>query len=532
MKRLVYLLLALTLLVSLALTACGQSTTTPATTQPSASPTTLAPTATQASTEKPQYGGTLRSIHTLKLANLGYTPDSAEPLDGWVAQTAVETLLRNMPDGSVGPFLATSFDRAPDYKSVTFHLRKGVKFHDGTDFNAQAVKYNFELYNKGLLDSLRAIESMDIIDDYTIKVNFSKIEVGQLLPFAGRPGQIESPTALQKNPKEWFLTHVVGTGPFKWESYSRDISLKFAKNPDYYIQGKPYLDMIDFMFVADNTTATMVLKADQGDVLTYPQQKDLADLKASGFILNATAGPIFTLLMDAKDPSSPFSNLKVRQAVSYAIDNEAIAKGLGFGYWKPTNQFAPPDSWAYDPTVKGYPYNPDKAKQLLTEAGYPNGFKTTIYAGGQQDYNDLTQRYLKVIGIEADIQIGTMANVAERRQKGWTNGIVITPIGGPPQNKEAKLGNTIFSSKSGSYPNLFHNQEIDDLIASGNTELDFDKRFGIIKKLGKALIDDYCIARPLYQNVGLRVDNTRVKNWDFILDGKGTWAPEDAWIKK
>jgi len=128
------------------------------------------------------------------VVNVGYVPDSAEPYDTWIAESALETLIKVNPDGSYGPRLATEYKVAPDYMSVTFTLRKGVKFHDGTDFNAQAVKYNIELYNKGKLDSLRYVSSVDVIDDYTVKVNFSKLQAGFLLPFATRPGQMTSPT--------------------------------------------------------------------------------------------------------------------------------------------------------------------------------------------------------------------------------------------------------------------------------------------------------------------------------------------------
>jgi peptide/nickel transport system substrate-binding protein len=536
MKRPIYLLLAL-MMVGMLLTACAQQATpttpTPSAPAPSA-PAELTPgtppTDITGTGEQPQYGGTLRSIHQLMLANLGYVPDQSEPLDGWIAQTAVETLLRFNPDGSLAPFLATDWTVSPDMKTVIFHLRKGVKFHDGTDFNAEAVKYNIDLYNQGLKDDFRSIESMDVIDDYTLQVNFSQVQVGELLPFAGRPGQIQSPTALKEHPKEWFLTHVVGTGPFKEDSYTRDISLKFTKFDDYWQKGKPYLDAIEFMFIADMTTATMALKAGEGDTLTYPSQKDLADLQAAGFNIRPTGGPIFTILIDGGNPNSPYYDIRVRQAIAHAIDLKGICDALGFGWWEPENQWSWPTHWSYDKAVKGYNYDPAKAKQLLSDAGYPNGFKTTIFGG--KDYPELVQKYLSDVGIEATLDPGTMANVAERRQKGWNNGITITPVGGVPLYQDSKIGLALFSSTSGSYPNIFHNQEIDDLIDQANTELDFAKRHALNDKLNEVLVDKYCANIPGWHNVGVRAESPKVKNWDFIISDRGTWAPEDAWLAK
>jgi peptide/nickel transport system substrate-binding protein len=182
--------------------------------------------------------------------------------------------------------------------------------------------------------------------------------------------------------------------------------------------------------------------------------------------------------------------------------------------------------------VKGYNYDPEKAKQLLSDAGYPAGFKTTIFGGSGQDYPELVQKYLADVGIEAALDPGTMANVAERRQKGWNNGITITPVSGPPRFKDSKIGLAIFSSTSGSYPNIFHNQEIDDLIDQADTELDFAKRHALNDKLNEILVDKYCASIPLWRNLGVRAESPKVHNWDFIIDGKGTWAPEDAWLEK
>jgi peptide/nickel transport system substrate-binding protein len=251
MKRTFYFMLAVVILAGIFVSACAQSANSPAAPATTAQTTTAAPTqttvtaaATTATTATPQLGGTMKLIFFLSVVNLGYIPDYAAPYDTWIAESELQTLLAAKQDGSYGPMLATDYKIAPDYSSVTFTLRQGVKFHDGTDFNAQAVKYNLDLYNKGTSDTLRFISTVDVIDNYTVKVNMSKSQSGFMLNFAGRPGAMESPTALAANPKEYFLTHTVGTGPFQLTANVRDSHVDFGKVTNYYQQGKPYLDGI------------------------------------------------------------------------------------------------------------------------------------------------------------------------------------------------------------------------------------------------------------------------------------------------
>jgi peptide/nickel transport system substrate-binding protein len=539
MKRLVYFLLVMTFVIGIMFTACStQSTTTPAapaTTQTATGAPVTGAQPTQATAKPavtPRSGGILKQIHSLMVVNIGYIPDSSEPYDTWIAEADLEPLLAIQPDGNYGPCLATDWKVAPDYLSVVFTLRKGVKFHDGADFNAQAVKINLDLYNKGKLDNLRFVSSVDVVDDYTVKVNFGKTQSGFLLPFATRPGEMESPKALAEHPKEWFLQNTVGTGPFQIDQYVRDIKIDYKKFPGYWQPGKPYLDGIQWMFIADKTTSLMSYKSGEAQVLVYPSEKDRPDLEKAGVRIEKIAGPIFTCLMDGGNAASPFSKLQVRQAVAYAIDRQGMAQGLGYGYWVPLQQFSYEGKWGYDKDIAGYPYNVAKAKQLLTEAGYPNGFKTSIFGSSTTGYNELLQANLKDIGIMADISLGTMANVAEWRQKGWTNGLSITPAAGPGLYKDSRVGLAIFSSTSGSYPNIFHSQDMDDLITNSDKELNSDKKQEMYKQLNKLMVDTYCVAIPLFLNPGTLAISPDVGAWNFQNAQGAKFTAEEAWLKK
>jgi peptide/nickel transport system substrate-binding protein len=539
MKRTVYFLLAVILLVGVFLSACAQSTT-PAATQlttapPSSTAATSAPPTSKppvATTVTPRSGGTMKLIYNLSVVNIGDIVTTAAPYDTWIAEADLESLLAVKPDGSYGPMLATSWTVAPDFLSVTFTLRKGVKFHDGTDFNAAAVKYNLDAFNKGTQDTLRFVSSVDVIDDYTVRANFSKTQSGFLLPFATRPGEMESPTALAANPKEYFLTHTVGTGPFQMANYVRDSTIDYKKFNGYWQQGKPYLDGISWLTIADKTTGLMSFKAGEAQSFLYPAEKDRTDLVKAGYTILKGSGPAFTLLMDGAHPESPFSNLKVRQAIAYAVDKKSLVDGLGFGWWDVLNQFSFPESYSYNKDIVGYNFNVAKAKQLLTEAGFPNGFKTTIYGSGTTGYNELLQGWLKDIGIDATINLGTLANVMDWQQKGWTNGLQITPAGGPGPYADSRVGLSIFSSTSGSYPQIFHSKDMDDLIAASDKEMDTNKKVEIYKQLGKLMIDTYCVAVPLYRNPGTQAISPDVGYWNFQAPTNEKFAPADAWLKK
>jgi ABC-type transport system substrate-binding protein len=162
------------------------------------------------------------------------------------------------------------------------------------------------------------------------------------------------------------------------------VSIKFKKNENYWQKGKPYLDGIEYSIITNLTTAANVFKNGGANVLTRMNTETYRDIKESGkYVIDTDeklAGAYLGsgIMFDSGNPDSPFANLKVRQAVMHAVDTEAIAKSVLNGLAVPTNQYNTPASPFYNPDVKGYPYDPEKAKQLLAEAGYPNGFKTKL----------------------------------------------------------------------------------------------------------------------------------------------------------
>jgi ABC-type transport system substrate-binding protein len=412
---------------------CSKTTTTPAPTQTTTTKTTQPSATTTVSTPTPKSGGTLKvMIIAGPQTPGGWPPDVFGP-DAQNYQYCIEPLLRGDSKGDVAPWLAESYKIADDLKSITFTLRKGVKFHDGTDFNAKAAKWNLDNHIAAKDSFARYWASVDMIDDYTIRVNFNTWVNTNLTTFADGPGSwMVSPAAFDKNGVDWMRANPVGTGPFKFVSFQRDVSYKVTKNPDYWIKGRPYLDAVELLYVADPLTQKAAMQAGNADMLQIEPSKAASDMMALGLDFKYQIVTIPSFLPDSAHPDSPYAKQSVREAVEYAIDREAIAKAFGYGFWQAPYQIPPPSNVAYNPNFTlARKYNPDKARQLLTDAGYPNGFKTTILVNpALVDRNMVValQTNLSDVGIKADLSYPANMGAFIGGSNSMSNVLVIQPI--------------------------------------------------------------------------------------------------------
>ncbi len=490
-------------------------------------------------TPEKKYGGIIKIIATPGINNLGYPGEPCTPGSILYARPAVEYLLSLKSDGSgevVGE-LAESYEWSPDYKSLTLYLRKGIRFHDGTQFNAEAVKYNLELHKAGSRTDLEPMESIDILDDYTIRLNLSSYNSRFIFGLMSLSGFMVSPTFL-KEKGDGATLFPVGTGPFRFVEYKPDVSLKYEKNPDYWQEDKPYLDGIEFIFIADPVTQLAALKAGEAHVLRQVDIKDIPGLNAQGFNIVMSPGPVNGLAGDSNHPDSPFNNIRVRQAIAHAIDNNDISEAFGYGYWKSVNQWFPSGNPAYNPDIVGYPFNPEIARQLLAEAGYPQGFKTEIYYCQnfliQDDIYIAIQGYLAQVGINAELkptQRGAfMAHIAE----GWQNQLVhMYTVVGLGMDPIFHLYNQM-SSNSLYYDtgSLWIPKDYDTLLFETFAQPDTVKYKAGLMQLGKYMIDDYLIAIPVVASANFLVTTTKCRDFDMHRYGLAEWRPEEAWLSE
>jgi peptide/nickel transport system substrate-binding protein len=401
----VILLASLLVAGMLLLAACGgasKKTAAPATTQATGS------TATSAALT-PKYGGTLRIAALSIGANIGW-PATLQG-GGDLVQSYYETLLRSDAKGNLYPWLASSYKVAADKKSISFTIRKGVKFTDGSDLTAAVVKWNLEQF----VNQEPSWTSIQVVDPNTVQVNFKSWDNSLPASFGDSEPSLYmvSQAAYEKHGQAWITTHPVGTGAFKVASFAMDASMKLLKNPNYWATDAtgsklPYLDEIDYTFTADPATKLMMAKSGEVDMVAaiFPGE-ELLDYKNLGWRANSRYDANEVWVPDSAHANSPWSKLEVREAAECAIDRATIAKEFGYGYLEAPNQIPPRDTTAYQANYDlGRTYDPAKAKQLLAQAGYPKGFKTSIivWPEGNKDIAVAEQQYLAAVGIKADVE--------------------------------------------------------------------------------------------------------------------------------
>jgi peptide/nickel transport system substrate-binding protein len=418
MKKL-FIILALVVLLVTAVAGCAKEATTTPTASPTASPTSTG-TMPAPSTAGPQYGGTLRVIRNYGVTNVGYPPNDGGMEKG---QDVTRRLINWDAKGNVVPDLAESWDEDPVNNTLTWHLRKGVTFVDGTTFNAEAAVWNTQrLIDVKRLTEADKIKSLEVIDDYTYKMNLTQLNSQMVINY----GWVDmySPTAIETNGEEWAKTHPIGVGPFTLADWAPDNFVNLKKYDNYYVQGTPYLDGVNFRVIPDPVSASAMMEAGQADLWFDVPTKFAVDLENKGFKVNwAVTGFFWGLFANTANPDSIWNDKRLREALEYAIDRPGMAKALGYGKFEALTQIAPKDSTGYNPGYDPRPYNPDKAKALLAEAGYPDGLQTTLLCTAtSQDYATAIQANLAAVGIDAKIDLADFARYNSMFMSGFFGG--------------------------------------------------------------------------------------------------------------
>jgi ABC-type transport system substrate-binding protein len=480
----------------------------------------------------------LRIATKIDAVVLGYPPTMFKHLDRVFAQPAIETLVRLDEAGRPQPWLATGWKVDAKAKTVTLTLRKGVKFHDGTDFNAQAVKWNFEQYMSAKRGELANVKSIEVVDDYTVRLHLSAMDNLLIPNLATAAGMMISPTACKKYGKEWAETHPVGTGPFKLVSWQRGVRQVYEKFDGYWQKGKPYLRRVEWVVIADPMVQMAAFQKGEVEAIIDLDPTVAQSLEARrAYRITKTKIPmqVWGLFPDSVHSDSPLSKLKVRQAIWHAIDAKAICSTIGRGYWTPINQIAVPGSWAYNPKVKGYPYNPAKAKQLLTEAGYPRGFKITIYGLSSSPNPDVmaaVQQYLRQVGIQADVD----AMDPGRYDKmvagggGWSNGLTLLSSSVVPN--ELAIAFRLLGSKvhKARLPVVFDPKEFQQLADAAVVAPDEETMKSLVHRMQEVGTDKHAMIIWLYATTGIAAKQPYVQNDGLFEVFYTQWTPADARI--
>jgi ABC-type transport system substrate-binding protein len=551
-KKGLFFILATLLVAILILSACGgektptatttapAKTTAPATTT-AVKTTTTAPAATTTSAPagQPKKGGVLRlSRFTNEGVSLGDPLNHRGMNSWWQSTPCLEPLLRTGATGELTPWLATAWKEDVASKSLTLTIRQGVKFHDGTALTAEAVRWNMQYRMDAKMQAYASFASVQTVDTNTVKITFKSWDSTVIYNLASGPGLIISPENYLNNGAAYAADHPVGTGPFKFVSWQKNNKITYARNPNYWQSGKPYLDGIEWYTIPDMNTKVMSFINGELEVVLTLDLSQVQMAEKAGFkpFLQPVSGGADGFIPSSANTSSPWNNLKVRQAAAYAINvneyEQALFSELGTSS---NNQFVPKGNWAYNPSVVGYPYNPEKAKQLLTEAGYPNGFKTPFLGFPDATMNNrvLTiAQYLGKVGITSDIQIISSAELTDRQTNGvgW-NGLIWNSLGQSMDVTDTL--NRYYSASDKNFVSMLKPadwlQGIKDAVAAP----DFATKQKVVQNLMALVSDTYCLM--LLQ--GTRLDDCFEQKYVHDTGITRTvntqmWTPEDAWMDK
>jgi peptide/nickel transport system substrate-binding protein len=361
-----------------------------------------------------------------------------------VTQNIFETLFQYDENLELQPKLAESYEVAEDGLTWTIKLKTGIKFQDGTDFNADAVVFNFErwmdpanpyhqgdfpyypfLYGGFKGDPNHKIEYVKAVDESTVEFKLTE-KIAPFISYLAIPMfGIASPDAIKKY-GEKFGENPVGTGPFQFDSWTKNDKVVLKKNENYHVDGQPYLDEIIFRVIPDNSARLTALQSGEVDLIDGMNPDDADVIKGNDQFTVIERPSFNTGFMVFNTQMKPFDNVKVRQAINMAINKQELVDAFYSGYAEVAKNPFPSSLWGYNDEIEDYSYDVEAAKKLLAEAGYPNGFKTELWAmSNTRPYMpqplkvaEAIQANLKEIGIDAEIKTYEWATYLEKTGNG------------------------------------------------------------------------------------------------------------------
>ncbi len=454
-----------------------------------------------------KYGGTLRFVMGADAASL-LPANQTDNISATVCRHVFEGLVEFDEKLNLTPALAERWEVSQDGTIYTFYLRKGVKFHDGTNFNAHAVKkyYDYVLNNNlrrtGLFKGI--IKVVEVLDEYTVNFVLEKPFSPFLYRLAHEGALIVSPKAIDElgsDPGKLGRAPV-GTGPFMFKEWKIGERIELIKNPNYWRQGQPYLDGIVFTIIPEDVTRVTQLRAGDADVMFNPPPALVPTLQKDDKLAVRIEPSLRVIYIGMNTRKAPLNDVRVRQALNYAIDKSklcsAIMKNLAIPADSPLSKY----TVGYVSTG-GYPYDPQKAKQLLKEAGQENLKLELITPKGRylNDYEVAiaVQGMLREIGVTVDVKPMEWATYLSRlsstNPEDWNYELFL--LGWAPSTGEGHwvlypLFHSDNIKPNGTMDNnaMYSNPTVDDLINKIGFELDRNKMMQYYTEVQKLIVQD------------------------------------------
>jgi len=428
---------------------------------------------------------------------------------------------------NVQPQLAESWN-IPDPKTYIFHLHHGVKFHDGRPLTSRDVKWTFDSLLEGKIRSTKAaayrwVDRIEAPDDFTVVFHLKEPFTPLLWNLSdGAIGVVPYGSGSE------ISGHPVGSGPFRFVSAEQDKEVVIERNDDYWGQ-KPKLQKVRFTVVPDTTTRALELRKGSADIAINALTGDLVlalEKEPTLQVLHAPGTVLWYLAFNTRDPI--LKNVRVRQALAYAIDRQPMIHYLLRDFARPADSLLPPESWAYDPELTHYDHNPERARQLLEQAGYPsiNGvrFHLTMKTGTEESTRLLAavlQQQLRDVGIVLDIRTFEFATFFADVTRGAYQMHSLRWVGG---NEDPDIFEYVFHSSKftphGANRTFYSNPHLDTLIDQARGELDQERRKRLYAEIQQILVVDQPYVELWYQD-NVMVHSQRVRN--VTLDPSGNY---------
>lgn len=403
-------------------------------------------------------------IYCSEAAPSTFSPQLAFDTATFTALRGVYSRLVDFEPGTtkVAPSLARSYKMSSDGRELTFYLRKDVEFHSTADFtptrplNADDVIYTFErmrnpehpYHSRGggtyqyfaSLEMPKIIKDIQRVDDHTVKFVLTRPEAPLLanlaMEFASIVSKEYAEKRLAEKKPDLFDSHPIGTGPFQFKSYEKNKSITYVANEKYFL-GPPKIKELKFDITVDPNERVRKLLANECQLIADPRYDTLSKLKSDPNVKVFSQPGLNVFYVAINVGKEPFTNLKVRQAINHALNKQRYVDEVFKGFAQVAKNPIPPNMWGFNKTIQDYDYNPARAKALLTEAGYPNGFEITLhYMSESRPYNpngkrvaELMAKDLAAVGVKAKLATAPWQEylgVARQRefdllQIGWTS---------------------------------------------------------------------------------------------------------------
>ncbi|HWO74691.1 MAG TPA: ABC transporter substrate-binding protein [Bacillus sp. (in: firmicutes)] len=423
-----------------------------------------------------------------------------------VTKNIYETLVEFGPqDTEIYSGLATEWTTSEDGLTYTLKLREGVKFHDGTDFNADAVVYNFERWKAGSKEQFYyynsqfggIIDKVTAVDPYTVEFKLTRPLAPFLKNLAMSPFAIASPAAIEEYGDK-FTENPVGTGPYKFQEWKRNDRITIVKNENYWDPEFPKLETIIFRSIPDNSARLNALMSGEVDLIDGVNYSDMPQIEANPDLQVFNRPSMNVAYLGLTATREPFNNKLVRQAINHAIDKQAIIDAFFEGAAQPAVNPMPPVIAGYNDEIQGYEYDPEKAKQLLEEAGYPDGFEMELWAmpvprpymPNGQKVAEAIQANLADVGIKATIVTYEWGVYLEKARLGEADAFL---LGWTGDNGDADNFLYVLLDKDSIGSNnytYYSNDQLHEILIQAQSETDPATREALYKQAQEIIHED------------------------------------------